>query len=629
MSFQRIRAAWAIVTVILCAATACIAADAATAPSLAAKDLPVACRAAKTQFRPLTQTDATQAKAELLEAVARLDQRLTDAGENGNAWRKYLHWGQLQAELQNAQGANIEVLKEIRDLYAADCDGLDLVWFLDVQRTLRNYVGIVHAVDNQQMKAEYEKLLDTLAAKLDAYAAKPTTDDALVIGDVVRWLESARQAPELVDAIQHCYVQPNMTAELSAAVVGAGIAEPIDDTTPVRDCIMGTDIYGTAHTTGKTSVELSPHDTLGVIDTLFFGSTVTNNVGYHGPVTIYSSGNTQLAARKRLWIDANGISAHPAASNAATDINICNIQSKKDRNMVEKMAWKKAGKQLGAVECIASRHAEARLNERVDQQALEPMAKANQNYEEKFRRPFTERKLFPQDLKFSTSAQALQIVGLQAGNSRLAAPTAPPSVVEGADMAVRIHESMINNLAADALSGRTIHEEKLQQAVTDTLGHLPEKMKGDDDGQPWAITFARRQPISVTFADDGFKITIRGAKFFKGKEAHPGMDISASYKIEKVATGFKAIRQGPITVLPPDFVPGTTKIDAKRLTVAKLLEKRFAKIFEPEMLGEGFLLPGKWKAAGKMQPIQVTSHDGWLVIAWKCSPESPQVAAAK
>ena len=46
-------------------------------------------------------------------------------------------------------------------------------------------------------------------------------------------------------------------------------------------------------------------------------------------------------------------------------------------------------------------------------------------------------------------------------------------------------------------------------------------------------------------------------------------------------------------------MPGK-QIDARRQVIRKLLEKRFAKIFEPEMLGEGLELPGKWKAAGKL-----------------------------
>ncbi len=194
-------------------------------------------------------------------------------------------------------------------------------------------------------------------------------------------------------------------------------------------------------------------------------------------------------------------------------------------------------------------------------------------------------------------------------------------------MSIRVHESMLNNLAFDALAGRTVHEEKLQSVVKDLLGHLPEKMKGDEDGQPWAITFARQQPIAVTFADGGFRITIRGVKYYKGKEGHPGMNVSAAYKIEKTAKGFKAVRQGDIEVFPPDFVPGSgQQIDARRQVIRKLLEKRFAKVFEPEILGEGLELPGKWKPAGKMLPIQVECRDGWLVIAWKRAAVEPKVA---
>ena len=149
-------------------------------------------------------------------------------------------------------------------------------------------------------------------------------------------------------------------------------------------------------------------------------------------------------------------------------------------------------------------------------------------------------------------------------------------------------------------------------------------MKGDEDGKPWAITFARRQPISVSFADDGFKIAIHGAQYYKGNAVYDGMNIAAAYKIEKTPKGFKAVRQGEIEVLPSDFVPGSgAKIDGRRLSTCTVLKNRFEKVFEKEMLGEGLELPGKWKAAGKLLPIEVVCRDGWLVIAWKRSPTEP------
>ncbi len=101
------------------------------------------------------------------------------------------------------------------------------------------------------------------------------------------------------------------------------------------------------------------------------------------------------------------------------------------------------------------------------------------------------------------------------------------------------------------------------------------------------------------------------------------MIISAAYKIEKTAQGFKAVRQGKIKV----GVPGG-KMGGQQVAVAVLLGKRFEKIFEPEILGQGLELPGKWKAAGKLLPIQVVCREGWLVIAWKRSAAEPKVAAA-
>ena len=101
------------------------------------------------------------------------------------------------------------------------------------------------------------------------------------------------------------------------------------------------------------------------------------------------------------------------------------------------------------------------------------------------------------------------------------------------------------------------------------------------------------------------------------------MNVSAAYKIEKSPKGFKAVRQGEIEVIPPDFVPGSgQQLDAQRQIIRKLLKKRFAKVFEPEFLGKGLELSGKWKAAGKLMPIQVVCRDGWLVIAWSEPPPS-------
>ncbi len=47
-----------------------------------------ACQEAKTQFRPLTKEDLKSVKAELVEALARLDAKLKSAGDNGRGLAK-------------------------------------------------------------------------------------------------------------------------------------------------------------------------------------------------------------------------------------------------------------------------------------------------------------------------------------------------------------------------------------------------------------------------------------------------------------------------------------------------------------------------------------------------------------
>ncbi len=386
--------------------------------------LAAVCEQAKANFHPITQADVAQAKTVLVEAIGRLDEKLTEVGDIGEGWRKYLHWDVLQESLR-AEKPDLARLTEIHAFFTRGYDGLELAWFLDADHALLNYIVTASAVGSPGIRTEYEKVLDRLAPALAAYAAKPTTESALVISESVRWLQNAHQAPALVEAIQDRFVHANVIGHVSAEFAGAGIVEPVDDVTQINDCILGTSVTGAAHTVGRTSVALSPNADVGVIDTLFFGRTHSENVGYHHPVTIFSSAETGLAGVKRVWIDQSGLSSYPAASNAETSICIQDIQSRKGRGLVQRMAWKRAGKQKCQAEQIASRHAEQRLNERIDQQAAEPLDRANQQYVEKYKQPFTDRNLFPQLLRFSTTDRALGVLGLQAGGGKLAAPGAP------------------------------------------------------------------------------------------------------------------------------------------------------------------------------------------------------------
>jgi len=591
-------------------------------------DLSTAVLAAKADFRPLTEADLRDAEAELRAALARLDARLKAAGPEADGWRSYLRWDAMQDELAREGGPDLRALDEIHAKYAAGHDGLGLVWFADVRRALQDYLITARLIGDPNLKAAYEQLLDALPGRLAAYREHPTAEKAAVLGSVLQWLAQARQAEGLVKDIRRHFSQPNLLAEISADVVAAGIAESMDEVEPVRDVILGTRIYGTGQITGELSVELIPSATHARIDSIFHGTVDSETIGYKGPARIFSDATTSLHTRKPILIDAEGVRALPASSNGTTHSTTKGIQAARGGRFVERVAWKRTCKRKCEAEWIAARHAEQRANCRADQQARELVDRANKSFAEKFRKPLINRRLFPEQLLFTTTDTALHVTCLEAGPHDLGAPNLPPDTVDQPDLAVRVHESMVNHLAKGLFAGKVLEEERLQAHMIDLLGELPERLRSDEQSEPWGITFARptsrapfNLPISVAFADSQFSVTIRGRRYRKGPKHYPGMNVTAVYKITETAEGFKAVRQAELQIFPPGFVPGSgNQLSVREQVLRDLLQRRFGKLFEEEIVPEPLVLPGKWEAAGELRLVQWETNGGWMLLAWRRGP---------
>ena len=583
--------------------------------------LPAACRTAKAVFTPRTDADLEKAKSAWSAAVARLDARLKAAGTGGASWKAYLKWDEMQGHLSGKTDEDLGSLDAIYAKYASGNEGLELVWFVNVKEALRHYLHTARAIDNPALKTQYEGLLDTLAGHLEKCDRPPTPDQVAVIDTAVRWLEAAGQAKWLVQAIRHHFAHQNFLAQVSAGVVGAGIAGPVDQTEPVRDVILGTNIRGTGHTTGKITVELIPADERAEIKIVAQTTTESETIGSNGPARIHSTGTTRITTRKPILIDAEHIWALPAESEAVTHSTVTAIRAARGSGVVERAARNRVYQQKAEGDRIAARHAEQRANRRADEEAGQVIDEANAALREKLRQPLVERGLFPQPLRFSTTETALYATAFQGGAAKLGAPVPPPDLAEGADLAVRLHESMIHNLANGAFAGMTVKEEKFLELITGLAGSLPEQLQPEEDSEPWGITFAQRQPISVRFADGRLRLTIRGRQYTKGENSYPGMNVTVSYQIVKTGGGFKAVRQGEIEILPPGFAAdGGGQLSVRQQVIRNLLQRRLDKLFEKESIAQPLELPGKWSQAGKFALAQWEARDGWLVMAWKKVP---------
>ena len=604
-------------------------------PPPPAEQLPAMARASKKVFFAYTEADVAAAKRELEAAIARLEAYLDSAGPHANDWRSYLTLPTLREQLARPQGPDLPTLDAVYLRFASGYEGLQLVWFADVRKGLWRYLTTTRAKGQPQLARQYEKLLDALADTLEENAKRPSDETVRNVNLILDWLDQVGQAPWLVSAVRQRLSHPNLFVEVSGSLVSSRVGGPVRDTSPIVDCILGTEIHGTGHTTGELAAELVPSADRALIDVLFQGEVASDTVGYNGPATIFSTGITSLAARKRLILDGEQFSTLPTASSAATSTEINDIQTR--CGLIERLAWKRAGKQKSEAEYIASRHAEERFNQRMDQEADPMVARANANFLQKFRAPLVHRNLLPALFRLSTTKDAIQLTVREEGLGHLAAPSEPPPTSEPADLTLRVHESAINNLTAAALGGVLLEEKRMQEIVTETFG-LPERVQTGGDEEQWSITFpqfSERPPVQVSFADDGFAVTISGRQYVNDGRDYPGMDVTAVYKIQKTSRGLRAVRQGKLRIFPPGFAPDSNQPLPGRLQVLRTaLEPRFGRFFTEELAPRNIVLKDEG-AAGRGQPRPPTeltltrwqTVKGWLVMAWKRVPPTPAAAA--
>ncbi len=570
--------------------------------------------AAREHFRPLDAGDVRRQREDVVAAFARLDARLRRAGEVGQGWRDYLYWETLRAALEDPE-PDIEFLGRTLERLSRDYATLRLVWFVEVRRALERYLTVVGLVGVEDLELAYGELLDDLAAALSEYARRPDPQSAAQIGAAVAWLEMLGQAEELVAAVRRTFQRPNLYVRTSGELLGAAVADDVDDVAPISEIIRGALVCGVGRTRGSVSVELIPAAERAVVDAVFRLVTESDNVGHKGPVQVFSRGTTRVDARKRLQIEPEQVSALPARSSATTRTQFDAVRALRGGRLVERFAWRQAYRDQFAAEWEASRKAERRVNHRIDAEVGERLAEANATLRARILRPLRQRRLFPEDLRFRTTTDALHAAATSRDDDQIAAADLPPRWASGGDLGIKLHQSMVNNLTATAFAGQTVHEEQLVAELTDLLGFLPANLALDEMAEPWALTFAGTLPISVLFAEETVTVTVRAVDFFRGGARYPGMHVTASYRIEPEVDGFRAVLAEELTVLPPGFDPAAgDRLSARQQTIRTLLMRRFERVFPPEMALEPIALGGPWERAGVLDFAQVTAENGWLVL---------------
>lgn len=574
----------------------------------------------KDSFKVPVAETLENAAAKLREAIKPLD-RLLVQSPSGADWKTYLNWPELLKQASDPTGADLKTVQMLEGLFLADENGLEMPKFSHVGRVLSKYARLLESSKNPKSSEVLASRLDQLSRALSVGATSGASADLETVGPILRDLEDSGQAEDVVARVRKVLGQPNLFVEVDEALLSHSVNRDVDQTAPVREVVLGTQISGTGHTTGRVTLNLVPSTAAAMFDITLDATNHSNTVGHNGPVTVRTTGTTKLDARKRLTVNDQRVNSMPVEATASTDTDITgvSVSAKFGKKIIRKIANRKIAQSTPQAEAIAEGRARTRLKKEFELQTEPTISKAAAEYQSKFRDPFLKKGAFPESLLLTTTDQSLRVVAMKAIDNQIAAASSPPAADPDAILSARVHETMINNTAEKMLGGRTITQEEVEKQIKESNVKLPESLANDADQPSWSITFARTKPIEIDATDNHIRLTIRGSRYTSGEREFDAMDIWVGYHIESADGKTKLVREGDVQIYPPGFKPGgDEKLTITQTSLRRILQRRFGKIFKEVVDVESLELPGEMKSAGPL-PLQqlVVSKSGWISAGWR------------
>lgn len=571
-------------------------------------------------FEPVGEARLAKAAAEVREALGPL-RRLLDRSRSGAGWRKYLDWSELERQSSAGANADVDTLARLYRRFNSGENGLESPEFAAVRRTVGGYLEAVGTARNPDAEKVYAQRLDRLAAAV-AEAAKEGTPQALdAVGPTLARLEESGQAPTVVSRLRRALGMPNLLLEVKEDLLGRAVNRVVDETAPVNEMLMGTRISGMGHTTGLVLLDFQPSEERAVIDLVLTATNHSQTRGSKGPVTVHTLGTATVDARKRIFVDAAGLTSSPVDANVSVSTKTAGIAVNKKcgQKLIRKIASRKVAQMQPQARAISQQRARERVRTQFEAQTADVLRKAARDYQVKFRKRLTDRGWFPEMLRINSDDKELFVTARKSLPDQLAAFSQPPAVASDAVLSGRIHQSFFNNLAEQELAGRTLTKEELESQLEKAGRKMPESLESDADQPPWSITFAKRKPVELSVGDGTVKLTIRGSRYTSGDREFDAMDVWATYKVESDAGKFRLVRDGDVQIYPPDFVPGGgKKLSVQETSLRGILQKRFNKVFDEVVEMKPLELPGELERIGPLPMEQLAARkDGWIVAGWR------------
>jgi hypothetical protein len=157
----------------------------------------------------------------------------------------------------------------------------------------------------------------------------------------------------------------------------------IDREVPVRENILGTDVYGVSRVQAQPGVKLAESPDKATFYLTLNGTANSRSTGYHGPAIIYSRAVTTFTGYKKVVFEpGKGFQGLPPVVKASTTTYVDGFASVPGGiigRIVRRRASRQEAAQHNVTQEIARQRAEARIKAGFEKTSNERLAKLNQS----------------------------------------------------------------------------------------------------------------------------------------------------------------------------------------------------------------------------------------------------------
>jgi hypothetical protein len=583
--------------------------------------------------QPASDDDLQKDREAIAEKVAALDAYL-EGHSQAEAWKAFLGLPTIQAALDGGVTPDRAVLAAAAARLnpagrsKVHQEVLGRPAFADLGSALSHLAGDLQSRDpaaSEGLRGQVGELI----THLDAYERGGAQEHVAAVRDLARQLEASghNAAGSLAEQIDTYYLDHNLRVVVSEQLLQKSIEADKTDSGPVRDYILGADVFGDQVTNSRVGVRLHPDKKAASYVVSVRGRSNSDTEGYRGNAVIYTHSTSDFVAERRFQMTGEGM----RAGDVRISVDSRNETQGADTSMgwvpllgglARGMAYSGAERRRPEAEAIAASRVRSRVVPEMTREGDSRIAEFNRRYHTRLRDPLAAQGLFPDPLETSSTRTHIFAKGTLARENEFGGHY-PKLWVPGGSLGVlQIHQSALNNVADRfELAGKTLDKPAFGQLLAERLGELLPKAVPETAGEPGpqegTVSFPATDPVRIRFEDGLIRVTLRAESFQSSLLNVPGSIISASYRPVVEGETVRFVREGAITVRPLNE-PKTDQERAQALAFSIALQASFSNLFRDAFdTPAAYTFDDEEGRVHTLNIVQVKVLDGWLSLAFR------------